>query len=101
MHKYKSFIDKQEVEIEDGIIRIVGKNESVKTAFLEVMSKSNYFLDNDTDYKFNKVFDYPRSEPSKVNRDKLESNQSTCCYSLSNKEFYIIYNLWKKILVKV
>lgn len=57
MHKYKSFIDKQEVEIEDGIIRIVGKNESVKTAFLEVMSKSNYFLDNDTDYEFNKVFD--------------------------------------------
>lgn len=101
MHKYKNFIDKQEVEIEDGIICIVGKNESVKTTFLEVMSKSNYFLDNNTDCKFNKVFNYPRSEPSKVNRDKLESNQSTCCYSLSNKKFYIIYNLWKKILVKV
>lgn len=81
----------------------MGKNESVKIAFLEIMSKSNYFLDNDTDCKFNKVFDYPRSELSKVNRDKLESNQSTCCYSLSNKEFYvtIYYDDSKKLEILV
>lgn len=32
INKYKSFLEKQEIEIEDGVTRIVGKNESGKTA---------------------------------------------------------------------
>ena len=39
INKYKSFLEKQEIEIEDGVTRIVGKNESGKTALLEAMAK--------------------------------------------------------------
>lgn len=34
IEKYKSFLEKQTIDIEDGVTRIVGKNESGKTALL-------------------------------------------------------------------
>lgn len=53
IHKYKSFLTEQSLEVEKGITRIVGKNESGKTALLEVIAKTNYFEDN-KDFIFNK-----------------------------------------------
>lgn len=61
IHKYKSFLTEQSYTVEDRITRIVGKNESGKTALLEGLAKSNYFEDN-TEFQFNKDLDYPRSE---------------------------------------
>ena len=53
INKYKSFLEEQEIEIEDGVTRIVGKNESGKTALLEAISKFNYFDSTDDKFKFN------------------------------------------------
>ena len=64
--KYKSFLTEQSVDIEPGITRIVGKNESGKSALLEAIAKTNYFDSKNSDFKFNKDLDYPRSELIKV-----------------------------------
>ena len=60
IHKYKSFLTEQSYEVESAITRIVGKNESGKTALLEALAKSNYFEDN-AEFKFDKDLDYPRT----------------------------------------
>jgi predicted ATP-dependent endonuclease of OLD family len=60
--KYKSFLEKQEIDIEDGVTRVVGKNESGKTALLEAISKFNYFDSEDDTFEFNSTNDYPRSK---------------------------------------
>ena len=62
LHKYKSFLTEQMVLIEENVTRIVGKNESGKTAFLEALSKFNYFDDVDKSFVFDKTHDYPRNE---------------------------------------
>ena len=46
IHKYKSFLTEQTYDVENQITRIVGKNESGKTALLEALAKSNYFENN-------------------------------------------------------
>ena len=33
INKYKSFLEKQEIDIEDGVTRVAGKNESGKTMY--------------------------------------------------------------------
>ena len=43
VNKYKSYTTKQEVQLESDVTTLVGKNESGKTAFLEVLAKLNYF----------------------------------------------------------
>lgn len=45
VNKYKSYTTKQEVQLESDVTTLVGKNESGKTAFLEVLAKLNYFTD--------------------------------------------------------
>ena len=46
IHKYKSFITEQSFSVENKITRIVGKNESGKSAILEAIAKTNYFEDD-------------------------------------------------------
>ena len=62
VNKYKSFLTEQTVSIEDGVTRLVGKNESGKTAFLEALAKYNYFDKNEEKFKYDKTHDYPRNE---------------------------------------
>lgn len=81
IHKYKSFLTEQSYEVESAITRIVGKNESGKTALLEALAKSNYFEDN-TEFKFDKDLDYPRSELTKVRNENPAV--LTCEYELSD-----------------
>lgn len=82
--KYKSFLTEQSVDIEPGITRIVGKNESGKSALLEAIAKTNYFDSKNSDFKFNKDLDYPRSELIKVrNSDPVAVR---CTYELQNNE---------------
>ena len=83
IHKYKNFTSKQECEINEKVTRIVGKNESGKTAFLEALAKSNYF-ENDEEFKFNKSLDYPRSELVKAKDQNPPA--ITCQYQLSIEE---------------
>lgn len=83
IHKYKSFLTEQSYSVEDHITRIVGKNESGKTALLEALAKSNYFEDN-PDFKFNKDLDYPRSELIKVRNENPAV--LTCEYELTDED---------------
>ena len=83
IHKYKSFLTEQSLEVEKGITRIVGKNESGKTALLEGIAKTNYFEDN-KEFKFNKDLDYPRSELTKVRNSVPEA--ITCEYELEDED---------------
>lgn len=81
IHKYKSFLTEQSYEVESAITRVVGKNESGKTALLEALAKSNYFEDN-AEFKFDKDLDYPRSELTKVRNENPAV--LTCEYELSD-----------------
>ena len=81
IHKYKSFLTEQSYTVEERITRIVGKNESGKTALLEALAKSNYFEDN-ADFQFNKDLDYPRSELIKARNENPAV--LTCEYELSD-----------------
>lgn len=83
IHKYKSFLTEQSYNVENRITRIVGKNESGKTALLESLAKSNYFEDN-KDFKFQKDLDYPRSELIKVKNENPAV--LSCEYELSEED---------------
>lgn len=83
VHKYKSFVTEQTFEVEKGITRIVGKNESGKSALLEIIAKTNYF-ENNADFKFSKDLDYPRSELTKVNNDNPKA--ITCIYAIEQED---------------
>ncbi len=93
IHKYKSFIKEQSFSVEDGITRIVGKNESGKSAILEAIAKTNYFED-DKQYEFNKTLDYPRNELMQIKESFPEA--VTCCYRLDDDEIRQIENHFGK-----
>ena len=85
INKYKSFLEKQEIEIEDGVTRIVGKNESGKTALLEAMAKFNYFDPKDKTFTFNSTNDYPRGELKRYQQEypNEDFDVITCTFELS------------------
>ena len=83
IHKYKSFLKEQTLNVEDHTTRIVGKNESGKTALLEAIAKTNYFESN-SEFKFIKDLDYPRSELVAI-REAIP-NAVTCEYELTDED---------------
>ena len=87
INKYKSFLEKQEIDIEDGVTRIVGKNESGKTALLEAISKFNYFDSRDDKFKFNATNDYPRGSLKKYEQDFPENDFEVikCTFEISEE----------------
>ena len=86
INKYKSFLEKQKIEIEDGVTRIVGKNESGKTALLEAMAKFNYFDSKDKTFTFNSTNDYPRGELKRYQQEypNEDFDVITCTFELSD-----------------
>jgi predicted ATP-dependent endonuclease of OLD family len=87
INKYKSFLTEQKVDIENGVTRFVGKNESGKTAFLEALAKFKYFDNNDKRFIFDKTHDYPRNE-LKLYEQKNPNNDYpviTCVFELSGE----------------
>lgn len=83
IYKYKSFLTKQSYEVENRITRVVGKNESGKTALLEALAKSNYFEKN-SEFEYNEDLDYPRNELTKVRNENPAV--LTCEYELENED---------------
>ncbi len=85
--KYKSFLEKQEIDIEDGVTRVVGKNESGKTALLEAIAKFNYFDSKDETFKFDKTFDYPRGQLKKYQDEYPENDFEVirCTFEISDE----------------
>ncbi len=88
VHKYKSFITEQSFEVEQAVTRIVGKNESGKTALLEVIAKTNYFEADNKEFKFDKTLDYPRGTLTKVSDQNPEA--VSCDYILFDTELATI-----------
>lgn len=86
--KYKSFLTEQSVEIEPLITRIVGKNESGKSALLEAIAKTRYYDEKDVSFKFNKDLDFPRSQLIKARRENPPAAE--CEYTLSQDELEAI-----------
>jgi predicted ATP-dependent endonuclease of OLD family len=97
IHKYKSFLTEQSFQVEDQITRIVGKNESGKTALLEALAKTNYFEDNKA-FVFSKELDYPRGELTKVRNENPEA--ITCEYELSDEDIQSIADDFKAGIVE-
>lgn len=96
IYKYKSFTKEQSFDVEKGITRIVGKNESGKTALLEVLAKSNYFEDN-KDFKFDKALDYPRKEYAKLSDENPKALK--CEYEFEDKEIEEIEEIYGKGII--
>lgn len=81
VNKYKSFLHEQIVDIEDKTTRLVGKNESGKTSFLEALAKFNYF-EEDKDKEFNEIFDYPKNELKSYQKKGEKVNVVTCTFEI-------------------
>jgi len=84
IHKYKSFEEKQEINLEEDITILVGMNESGKTSALEVIAKTNYFQDDDA-FKFNVTHDYPRKEKKKMGKTGVDPDAVTCTYTIDDE----------------
>jgi predicted ATP-binding protein involved in virulence len=84
VHKYKSFSEKQEFEVDKNITILVGMNESGKTSALEVIAKTNYFQD-DNAFKFSLTHDYPRKEKKKIDKSGETPKAITCYYQFEDK----------------
>lgn len=87
LHKYKSFLSEQSLSIEDKTTRIVGKNESGKSAILEALAKSNYF-EEDKAFEFDKELDYPRRDLTLVKNENPKA--ITCQYEIEAHEMEAI-----------
>ncbi|WP_199883979.1 AAA family ATPase [Anaerosinus massiliensis] len=89
INKYKSYLTSQSFEVENGITRIVGKNESGKTAILEALAKFNYF-EADEDFKYNETLDYPRNELKAYQREGASAVVVSCEFQIDKDLIDII-----------
>ena len=96
--KYKSFLTEQTMSIEPDITRIVGKNESGKSALLEAIAKTNYYDQNNSNFKFNKELDYPRSQLMRVRKEDPVAIR--CTYELSDNELKAIEGQFSEGILK-
>lgn len=97
IHKYKSFEQEQNFEVQEDVTILVGMNESGKTSVLESIAKTNYFQ-NDKKFKFNLTHDYPRREKKNIDKLNIEPNAITCIYSVSDDLInYIDNNIGKGV----
>jgi predicted ATP-dependent endonuclease of OLD family len=83
INKYKSFIKEQVVLIENNTTRLVGKNESGKTSFLEALAKFNYF-ENDASFKFDEKFDFPKNEWKSTGDKVADVGVVECEFEIDN-----------------
>ena len=84
INKYKSYNTEQSIEIESDVTTLVGKNESGKTAFLEAISKINYFQ-SDPNHELDITADYPRKFLSKFKKSSEDECAVTCDFEISKK----------------
>ena len=98
INKYKNFNKEQEIDIDDKVTVLVGKNESGKTAFLEAVAKINYF-ENNPFFKLNVIGDYPRNELIRFKNSGEDTEALRCDFELSKEMLQVIeYDLGKDVL---
>ena len=81
IHKYKSYENDQEFEVDQDVTILVGMNESGKTAALEAIAKTNYFQENEK-FEFNLTHDYPRRDKKKIDKSGENPEAITCSYQI-------------------
>lgn len=84
VHKYKSIETDQKFSINDDVTILVGMNESGKTSVLESIAKTNYFQ-NDSAFKFDATYDYPRKEKKKIDKSGITPQAITLTYRISDE----------------
>lgn len=89
IHKYKCFNEKQCFSIDPKITVLVGMNESGKTALLETIAKSNYFI-NDEKFIYNSTLDYPRKEKKRYDKSGEIATVFEGKYELSDELMELI-----------
>lgn len=98
INKYKSFNKEQEIDIDDKVTVLVGKNESGKSAFLEAVAKINYFESNPL-FKLHTVNDYPRNELIHFKNSEEDTEALRCRFEISKEIIEVIeYDLGKGVL---
>lgn len=98
INKYKSFNKEQEIDIDDKVTVLVGKNESGKSAFLEAVAKINYFESNPL-FKLHTVNDYPRNELIHFKNSEEDTEVLRCRFEISKEIIEVIeYDLGKGVL---
>ena len=98
INKYKSFNKEQEIDIDDKVTVLVGKNESGKSAFLEAVAKINYFESNPL-FKLHTVNDYPRNELIHFKNSEEDTEALRCSFEISKEIIEVIeYDLGKGVL---
>jgi len=98
INKYKSFTKEQEIDIDEKVTVLVGKNESGKTAFLEAVAKINYF-ENNPFFKLNIIGDYPRNELIRFKNSGEDTEALRCNFDISKEMMQVIeYDLGKDVL---
>ena len=83
VNKYKCIQTPQVVDIQPDITTLVGMNESGKTAFLEALSKVNYFND-DPKFKLDATFDYPRKELKQFQKSDEDIQVVKCVFEITD-----------------
>lgn len=83
--KYKCIESAQTFDVNDGITILVGMNESGKTSVLESVAKTRYFQE-DENFKFNLVFDYPRKWKKNVDKSGENPVAVSCTYELEDED---------------
>ena len=89
INKYKSFNKEQEIDIDNKVTVLVGKNESGKTAFLEAVAKINYFESNPY-FKLNTIGDYPRNELIRFKNSDEDTEALRCSFEISKEMVELI-----------
>jgi len=98
INKYKSFNKEQEIDIDEKVTVLVGKNESGKTAFLEAVAKINYF-ENNPFFKLNIIGDYPRNELIRFKNSGEDAEALRCDFEISKEMMQVIeYDLGKDVI---
>lgn len=89
IQKFKCIENDQTFDVQDDITILVGMNESGKTSILQAIAKTNYFQE-DKDFKFDLVPDYPRKEKKSVDKSIKNGdeypNAVTCVYELEEDD---------------
>jgi len=100
INKYKCFNKRHSVKIDSNITTLVGRNETGKTAFLEALAKLNYFDKQNTNFKLNRILDYPRIELNDLLYNNEDKEAIRCTFEINRKLINDIENdLGKGVLL--
>lgn len=83
IHQYKSIETALDMDVENDITVLMGKNEAGKTNILEALAKSNYFNREDQKFHYDPLSDYPRRKKKLLDHQESAPLAVTATYQVS------------------